>query len=460
MKLTREQSEHYKAVPISETSFYVEAGDANVKSTLKMLFGSHITFEEVDEHTLQMKRAVAYHMDNKPLQLKFNGPITRKERLSFSSEAESAEALDQIVSYAVDMDASDIHFDALSDEVVVRIRVDGILRDVAVIEKEYFKFMATRIKILAHLDYTIRNHALDGRFSFTYHDQAVDIRVAITPTAFGEKIVLRILDRSHVDFTLDGIGLGAEEQQIVKRLLHQPSGLILVCGPTGSGKSSTLYTLLKALYNRTTNIMTIEDPVEYKIEGINQIEIAPELGRSFNTGLKSILRLDPDKIMVGEIRDAETAQTALRAAITGHLVFSTLHVSDSPSAIYRLRDMGIEPYLLAAGLVGVISQRLVRKLCSCKVATQSYVELFDKTMTHFEPTGCDLCHDGYRGRQAVFELLVLNDALREKMVQPMSLAEFRKAAAGQTVTLKQSLETLVTRGVTSVEEVYKNILTL
>lgn len=462
VKFPKTISEKYNVVFKEEDrdniTFFSEELNGNVESALKIIFDKNIVFEVIDSELLNLKRNEFYSLDEDKLILKFSlSSNYNLNSLEFESDSEAAIALNNIIKYALEKGASDVHFDSKISEVVVRLRIDGILQDVSKISKASYNLLSTRIKVISNLDYTIRNKPLDGRFSFKTKDRFVDIRVAIIPTTLQEKIVLRILDKTSVDFTMNGIGLFGEDAEKVKKLIRQPNGLLLVSGPTGSGKSSTLYTILNYLYSRELNIITVEDPVEYKIDGINQIEINKELGRSFNDGLKSILRLDPDKIMVGEIRDKETAQTALRAAITGHLVLSSIHTNDSPSAIYRLKDMGIENYLISAGLIGIISQRLVRKLCGCAEPIKEYVDIFSKEMTHYKPKGCSKCRNGYVGRTAVFEILILTDELKEAIVKEVSLREFRELCSKNMVSLKDSLETMVDCGLTSLDEVYKNV---
>lgn len=461
VKFPKELSEKYNVVYKCELEdsvmFFTDEASENIENALKIIFQKDIGFEVINTKLLNFKRDEFYDLGDDKLILNFSLNKNTNLNTEFSSDSEASKALDTILVYALEKRASDIHFDSQINEIVVRMRIDGILHDVSKISRFSYNLISTRIKVISNLDYTVKNKPLDGRFTFKKDDRSVDIRVAIIPTAIYEKIVLRILDKTAIDFSMDGIGLFGEDAEKVKKLVRQPSGLLLVSGPTGSGKSSTLYTLLKHIYSRELNIITVEDPVEYKIDGINQIEINKELGRGFNEGLKSILRLDPDKVMVGEIRDKETAQTALRAAITGRLVLSSIHTADSPSAIYRLRDMGIENYLISAGLIGIISQRLVRKLCDCSEPVTEYVDIFNREITHYKPVGCKKCRNGYVGRTAVFEILILNDELKEAIVKGVSLKEFRDLCSKNMISLKDSMKHMLSSGVTSLEEIYKNV---
>ena len=266
------------------------------------------------------------------------------------------------------MGASDIHFEPYEDETIVRLRMDGELHDYIKISPAKYGEVVSRIKVMANLNVAEKRIPQDGKFHIKVAQKDYDVRVSVVPTVFGERIVLRILDKSGKLLTLEELGLSKEDLKKVERLISKPYGMILVTGPTGAGKSTTLYAMLLKLKNPRRNIITIEDPVEYQIKGISQIQVNPKVGLTFSAGLRSILRQDPDVIMVGEIRDSETAQIAVQSALTGHLVLSTLHTNDAPSAVTRLKDMEIEPFLIASALEGVIAQRLVRKICPhCRV---------------------------------------------------------------------------------------------
>lgn len=369
--------------------------------------------------------------------------------------------LDYILRESIDKNASDIHIEPRFEKIVVRIRIDGALNKLIELPKKIYPHLVTRIKILSGLDISEKRLPQDGRFSFTFSEEKIDIRVATTPTGNAEKIVLRILDIQRISYTPEGIGLLNDNYEKVMSLISQPSGLILICGPTSSGKTSTLYTLLRKMQNEELNIMTIEDPIEYKIDGINQIEVNPNTGLSFEKGLKAILRMDPDKIMIGEIRNEDTAHIAISSSITGHLVLSTLHTESSPASIGRLIDMGIEPYLISAGLIGVISQRLIRKLCPhCREKIKNTNPLIDSEYI-YRAKGCSKCNGGYKGRIAVFEIMIIDSEIRDMISRKENVKNIKNLAIEKGMnTLSSEILKLIEKGETSFEEYYKNIHTV
>lgn len=369
--------------------------------------------------------------------------------------------LDYILRESIEKNASDIHIEPRFEKIVVRIRIDGALNKLIELPKKIYPHLVTRIKILSGLDISEKRLPQDGRFSFTFSEEKIDIRVATTPTGNAEKIVLRILDIQRISYTPEGIGLLNDNYEKVMSLISQPSGLILICGPTSSGKTSTLYTLLRKIQNEELNIMTIEDPIEYKIDGINQIEVNPNTGLSFERGLKAILRMDPDKIMIGEIRNEDTAHIAISSSITGHLVLSTLHTESSPASIGRLIDMGIEPYLISAGLIGVISQRLIRKLCPhCREKIKNTNPLIDSEYI-YKAKGCSKCNGGYKGRIAVFEIMIIDSEIRDMISRKENVKNIKNLAIEKGMnTLSSEILKLIEKGKTSFEEFYKNIHTV
>ncbi len=369
--------------------------------------------------------------------------------------------LDYILRESIEKNASDIHIEPRFEKIVVRIRIDGALNKLIELPKKIYPHLVTRIKILSGLDISEKRLPQDGRFSFTFSEEKIDIRVATTPTGNAEKIVLRILDIQRISYTPEGIGLLNDNYEKVMSLISQPSGLILICGPTSSGKTSTLYTLLRKIQNEELNIMTIEDPIEYKIDGINQIEVNPNTGLSFEKGLKAILRMDPDKIMIGEIRNEDTAHIAISSSITGHLVLSTLHTESSPASIGRLIDMGIEPYLISAGLIGVISQRLIRKLCPhCREKIKNTNPLIDSEYI-YRAKGCSKCNGGYKGRIAVFEIMIIDSEIRDMISRKENVKNIKNLAIEKGMnTLSSEILKLIEKGETSFEEFYKNIHTV
>lgn len=369
--------------------------------------------------------------------------------------------LDYILRESIEKNASDIHIEPRFEKIVVRIRIDGALNKLIELPKKIYPHLVTRIKILSGLDISEKRLPQDGRFSFTFSEEKIDIRVATTPTGNAEKIVLRILDIQRISYTPEGIGLLNDNYEKVMSLISQPSGLILICGPTSSGKTSTLYTLLRKIQNEELNIMTIEDPIEYKIDGINQIEVNPNTGLSFEKGLKAILRMDPDKIMIGEIRNEDTAHIAISSSITGHLVLSTLHTESSPASIGRLIDMGIEPYLISAGLIGVISQRLIRKLCPhCREKIKNTNPLIDSEYI-YKAKGCSKCNGGYKGRIAVFEIMIIDSEIRDMISRKENVKNIKNLAIEKGMnTLSSEILKLIEKGETSFDEYYKNINTV
>jgi len=359
--------------------------------------------------------------------------------------------------------ASDIHLDPQAHGSIVRIRIDGILQDLMEIPIRLQESVVSRIKILADMDIAERRAPQDGRIMVAIGPQRRDLRVSTLPTQYGEKVVIRLLDTRSALVGFQDLGLWEEHADLLGELLRTPNGMILVTGPTGSGKTTTLYAALNFLRSRTLNIITVEDPVEYRLEGVNQVQVNEKAGRTFAASLRSILRQDPNVIMVGEIRDSETAEIALRAAQTGHLVLSTLHTRDSVTAIARLLDLGIPPFLIASTLTAVIAQRLVRRLCECRaevVATRDYVQAMEMAEISTSPNrmyiavGCPLCDQtGYRGRVGIYEMLVFDDQIGEIVRSNAGLLEIRRAAnANGMRSLEGDALLRVSIGLTSFDE--------
>jgi type II secretory ATPase GspE/PulE/Tfp pilus assembly ATPase PilB-like protein len=353
--------------------------------------------------------------------------------------------------------ASDIHFEPGENEVRVRIRIDGVLREITPPPKALYQAIVTRIKILSNMDIAERRLPLDGRFKFSVHDRIIDIRVSSLPQVHGEKLVLRVLDRQSLLVDMKDVGFNDILLKRFQRILQVPHGIILVTGPTGSGKTTTLYGALNYLKDPAWNIQTVEDPVEYLMPGINQMQIKPQIGLDFASALRSILRQDPDIIMIGEIRDLETARIAMRSALTGHLVLSTLHTNDAPSALWRLRDIGIESYLIAATIKLIVSQRLVRQICphcrEVKAPPEEALEFAKShcpdaaSWTYYYGRGCPKCSKtGYRGRSGIFEFLEVTDPIREMILQETGGVTFRNKV------IEMGMETLVLSGLGKVKE--------
>ncbi len=377
--------------------------------------------------------------------------------------------INSTIQQAVDMRASDIHIEPYMEDIRIRFRIDGDLQDIMKLSKNILSALVTRIKIIGKMNIAEKRIPQDGRVEFSLNNKKIDIRISTIPTIHGEKIVLRLLDRENFLLTKDELGFTQKNLERFEKLIKQPYGMILITGPTGSGKTTTLYAILNELNRVEKNIITIEDPVEYKMEGINQIQINPKAGLTFANGIRSILRQDPDIIMVGEIRDGETAYIAVRAAITGHLVLSTLHTNDSPSSVMRLVDMGVEPYLVASAVIGVVSQRLVKKLCdNCKVEYEaSYSEKLllgkntEENVILYKAKGCNRCNNGYLGRRAVHEIMLVDEDMRRLIIEGKSVDELRTIAlnSGMTTLLDNSIH-LALKGITSLEEILKANFTL
>lgn len=373
--------------------------------------------------------------------------------------------VNQILTSAIFQRASDIHIDPLDDRVVVRYRVDGALDTVREFPVNIRNQMTSRIKIMAGMDITETRIPQDGRIQTTISGRNIDLRISTLPTVSGEKIVMRILDLSNNLYNISYLGLSPKEEKQILKMISRPNGMVLVSGPTGSGKTTTLYACLNELNKPTVNIITVEDPVEIRMEGVNQVQVRQNVKLTFANALRSILRQDPNIIMIGEIRDLETAEIAVRASLTGHLVLSTIHTNDAVKTVTRLLDMKIEPYLIASSLTGIISQRLVRRLCTeCTTesdATASEIDFFAKHNIKIEKLnrakGCPTCNfKGYAGRIGVYEILEINEAIRILISENASVVELEREAKKQGMkTLMESCLAIVKDGTTTLEEVMK-----
>lgn len=373
--------------------------------------------------------------------------------------------LNTIIENAVNNFASDVHIEPVDEELRVRYRIDGVLREVMHTPISMAGPVISRVKIMADLNIAEKRIPQDGRITYRVGRRMIDLRVSTAPTMYGEKAVLRILDKGSVILEKSSLGFRDEDLGIFDELISKPYGIVLVTGPTGSGKTTTLYTALNQLNTPEKNIVTLEDPVEYNFKGVNQMQVNPKAGLTFATGLRSILRQDPDIIMVGEMRDNETAEIAVRSALTGHLVLSTIHTNDAPSAITRLVDMGIEPFLISASVVGIISQRLVRKICpSCvteypaEAKDYHFLGLTNDTPLNLRVgKGCPYCHNsGYKGRIGIFEIMPITSGHRNLIDKGATADELRTYAIDQGMTtLKDSARELVINGITTIEELLR-----
>lgn len=441
---------HKQVVPMIATRRAVEQAIAT-------LYGNEGTARAIEE----MKReAGSNQADIVPVQMS-------KAVDNGAAEAPTIRFVNSVIERAITERASDIHLEPQEGEMVVRMRIDGVLRRIFTVPANLQATVIARLKIMGGMNIAERKIPQDGRAMVTAKDKEIDLRISSIPTIYGEKIVLRLLDKSSGHINRKTIGLEGEDEKKYDRLLKNSSGVILIVGPTGSGKSTTMCAMIQELCSEQTNIMTLEDPVEYNIPGANQCQINEKTGMTFAAGLRSILRQDPDVISVGEIRDGETASIAVRAAITGHLVISTLHTNDAVSTISRLVDIGVEPYMISSALRGVVSQRLVRKICPhCRKAytpTEEEKRMVgiaeNEDVTFYKGEGCQECgRTGYRGRRGVFEILTLDAALRREVANNASSEELTKTALENGfVTMKDNCRRLVLEGVTTVAEAAKAI---
>ena len=415
-----------------KTTFTVEpavASETEVRKALDEYYGVKGTMEEV-----------IHGLDEKKLGIKEGEEIELKRLEGIVEEPPVVRLVNMMVMEAVRESASDIHIEPEEDSLSIRFRVDGILHEKESPPKHFQSAIISRIKVMANLDIAERRKPQDGRFHMKMENKQIDVRVSCVPIIHGENVVMRLLDAGSVILGLDQLGFAGEMMEKYKKLLEHPHGIILVTGPTGSGKTTTLYTSLNILNTPDKNIITVEDPVEYRLPGVRQIQVNPQADLTFANGLRAILRQDPDIIMVGEIRDLETAEIAIQAALTGHLVFATLHTNDAPGAITRLLDMGLESYLISSSVVGVIAQRLVRIFCKeCK------------------GKGCKVClNTGYKGRRGIYELMIPDEQIRKLIANKAALDEIRQAVlkTGMKTMREDGLEK-VEKGLTSREEVLR-----
>ncbi|TLS67307.1 type II secretion system protein GspE [Mariprofundus erugo] len=388
--------------------------------------------------------------------------------LESEDDAPVIRLVNTLLSQALKERASDIHIEPFESRVLVRFRVDGVLHTIVHPPKAVQAALTSRIKVMAGLDIAEKRHPQDGRFRVKIAGREVDVRVSLLPTAYGERVVMRLLDRGAKMLTLAELGMSPAQLQTMQEVIGLPHGIVLVTGPTGSGKSTTLYAALMQVDRINRNVMTIEDPIEYQIEGVGQMQVQPKIGVSFAAGLRSILRQDPDIVMIGEIRDLETAEIAIQASLTGHLVFATLHTNDALSAIVRLQDMGVEPYLVASSLTMVQAQRLVRRLCP-HCCTPRHPTADDWRLLESNPedyahveqvyaaVGCDHCMGtGYIGRVAIYEITRISDAMRNLIHDGKGLPAMRRLARAEAmVTLRHDGARHVANGVTTIDEVLR-----
>jgi len=429
----------------------VMATRADLREAIDKFYGKKEMLKQAVEDTYVIEEDTAHEQE---------AVISLEDLVSKAEEAPVIKLINLLLIQAVKERASDIHIEPFHKKINVRFRIDGVLHKIAPPSQHLLPALISRVKILSRMDIAEKRLPQDGGFSIRVEDRSIDIRTSVVPTVFGEKAVLRILDRGSMSFELEKLGFSEEDLKKFKEAITRPYGLILITGPTGSGKSTTLYAALNFVKSPHKNIITIEDPVEYHMEGINQVQVKPKIGLTFADGLRSFLRQDPDIMMVGEVRDLETAQICMRAALTGHLVFSTLHTNNAPSAATRLINIGIEPFLAASGLIMVMAQRLVRKLCpACKQPDELPAELIKKynlpKRQIFKAKGCQKCHNtGYAGRTALTEIMVVTPKLRDMITKQATTDQIKNTAEeeGTTSLLRNGLGKVV-EGVTSLQEV-------
>ncbi len=399
-----------------------------------------------------------------------DGPIDLTGAEALADSAPVRKLLNMVLLLAIKDHASDVHFEPFEDEFRIRIKADGVLYEMVPPPRHLAFAITTRIKVMANLDIAERRLPQDGRIELTVGGHPVDLRVSVLPTLFGESVVLRILDRSVVSLDLNKVGMDEPTMKAFRAVMTKPNGIILVTGPTGSGKTTTLYSALSEMNQIEDKLITTEDPVEYDIDGIVQIPIDPDIGNTFAHCLRSILRQDPDKILVGEIRDLETAEIAVQASLTGHMVFSTLHTNDAPSSITRMKDMGVPTFLITATLEAILAQRLVRRICS---QCREEVEISEEMMLQmglepeklngdkfFRGMGCDFCNNtGYKGRVGLFELMIITDEIRDLIMRNASVDEMRIVAQKNgMITLRDAGIAFVHQGVTTADEVLRETI--
>ncbi len=421
------------------------------------------TYEQGSAQAQQMMDNIGDDLDLNDIADQLPEP---EDLLESADEAPIIRLINALLAEAVKEAASDIHIEPFEDKMVVRLRVDGVLRQILQPLRAMAPMVISRLKVMAKLDIAEKRLPQDGRISLRIGGRAVDVRVSTLPSIHGERIVLRLLDKQAGRLDLKQLGTRTDELEVMESLIRRPHGIILVTGPTGSGKTTTLYAVLSTLNDRKRNILTVEDPIEYYLDGIGQTQVNPKVDMTFARGLRAILRQDPDIVMVGEIRDLETVEIAVQASLTGHLVLSTLHTNTAVGAITRLRDMGVEPFLLSSSIIGVLAQRLLRRLCpDCKeayTATQADLDTLeitsetDNPLTLYRPKGCKACsYQGYRGRSGIFELVVIDDAMKNLIHDGAGEHELNNQARTRSRSMLQNAREKAVSGETSLEEVIR-----
>ena len=489
-KITESMAQLYRVVPIkfehnTLTVATCDPQNITIQDELRSLLGYEIKIVIAGEGDIQKTIDRYYSSDKETIEkiikdleddddlksaakMGTGGPINITDMEELADSAPVRKLLNMVLLMAIKDHASDIHFEPFEDEFRIRIKADGVLFEMVPPPRHLAFAITTRIKVMANLDIAERRMPQDGRIELTVGGHPVDLRVSVLPTIFGESVVMRVLDRSVVSLNLTKVGMDNKMIKAFRSAMDRPNGIVLVTGPTGSGKTTTLYSALSELNSMEDKLITAEDPVEYDIDGIVQCPIDSELGVTFAAILRAMLRQDPDIILVGEIRDLETAEIAIQAALTGHLVFSTLHTNDAPATVTRLKDMGVPTFMITATVEAILAQRLVRRICTnCKeeaagVTTEMLYELgltVDqlKGKKYYRGRGCDTCNNtGYKGRVGLFEMMILNDKLREMIMANVPTEELRKAAEGfGMTTLRTAGLDAVFLGTTTFDEILK-----
>jgi type IV pilus assembly protein PilB len=492
-KVPAQMAKTYHIVPIeynkerNELCVVLDSAD-NFRATddLSTLMGFRVTAKITDSEALEKALAKYYKEEQEENINELIGEIQadsflaefegRNQSIDLDELKELSESnpvkklLNLVLLQAIRDKSSDIHFEPFENEYKMRYRIDGVLYEMVPPPKHIAAALSSRIKVMANLDIAERRLPQDGRISLTVQGKPVDLRVSVLPTMFGESVVLRVLDRSQLSLDLEKLGLRQYDLKVFRQLIRKPNGIIIVTGPTGCGKTTTLYSALSELNDVETKVITTEDPIEYDLDGVIQVQMKPDIGLTFARCLRHILRQDPDVILVGEIRDIETAEIAAQASLTGHIVFTTLHTNDAPSSIARLLDLGVEPFLITATLEGIVAERLVRKICEkCKTPFEpTEAQLMELGLTpadvkgknFYYGRGCSRCNNtGYRGRTGIFEIMVFNDEIRELIMNQASTSLLR--AAGQKAGMKLLRENglaAIYDGITTVEEVVKETI--
>ncbi len=456
---------------------YHQLPHTTILAELRRHLSMPLVLKAVDEETFRKLLVKTYETDsNTAMQMAedfgeefdlhhlMNEMPKTEDLLEKQDDAPIIRLLNALLSEAIKGGASDVHIETFEDRIMIRFRIDGVLREVLTPQRVLAPLIVSRIKVMAKLDIAEKRLPQDGRITLRIGGRAVDVRVSTMPTSHGERVVLRLLDKQSARLDLADLGMEPNTLKLMKKLISFAHGIILVTGPTGSGKTTTLYAGLTALNNQTRNILTVEDPIEYDLTGIGQTQVNYKVNMTFAKGLRAILRQDPDVVMVGEIRDLDTAQIAIQASLTGHLVLSTLHTNSAIGAITRLDDMGMEPFLLSSSLIGVLAQRLTRLLCKhCKkpqAATPSECAIIgiaaDPAPTIYSPVGCAECRNsGYKGRTGVYELIAMDDTLRTMIHDRKPEQQLKKYARTLFPSIRQDGYRLVLKGETSLEEILR-----